>query len=152
MMRTLQTSLFGEITYSTEEIYVFEEGIPGFSNLKEFIFLKVEDSPFTVMHAVAEDTYFFLIDPFERYGKYEFSLNQSVREKLGAEKREDILCYAIVVLREPLMDSTANLSAPIIINRETRRGLQFILEQSPYSVRTPLFRVEKTAEQEAEKR
>ncbi|MED0670825.1 flagellar assembly protein FliW [Aneurinibacillus aneurinilyticus] len=152
MTRTLQTSLFGEITYNPQEIYIFEEGIPGFSNLKEFIFIKVEDSPFTVMHAVAEDMYFFLIDPFERYGKYEFSLSRSAREKLEVAEREDILCYAIVVLREPLTDSTANLSAPIIINRETRRGMQFMLEQSPYSIRTPLFAVEKTAEQKAERR
>jgi flagellar assembly factor FliW len=139
MAQMLRSSLFGDITYDLDELYIFEEGIPGFPHLREFLFIKLEDSPFTVMHSIKEDTYFFLIDPFERYANYEFPLDELAKKKLGIEEREDVFCYAIVVLREPLADSTANLSAPIVINTKTRKAMQLMLDQSPYSIRTLLF-------------
>jgi flagellar assembly factor FliW len=136
---TLHSSLFGEIDYKEDEVYHFEHGIPGFPHLHSFLFIKVEDSPFTVMHAVKEDRYFFLIDPFERYADYEFSIPDIVLRQLNVERREDIFCYAITVLREPLLDSTVNLAAPILINTVVRKGMQLMFDQTIYSIRTPLF-------------
>jgi flagellar assembly factor FliW len=135
----MKSSLFGEFEYTAEEVYQFEQGLPGFPEEHEFIFIKVEESPFTVLHSVKQDLYFFLIDPFTLFPDYEFTLPDSVIEKLDIRDRNHVLCYSIVVLREPFEDSTANLVAPVIINTENRKGVQLVLENSGYSVRQPLF-------------
>ncbi|GEN35041.1 flagellar assembly protein FliW [Aneurinibacillus danicus] len=139
MPLTLESSLLGTIAYEAGEVYTFADGIPGFPHLHEFIFRKIEDSPFTVMHAIQEDTCFFLIDPFTRYADYECKLPAFALEQLKIESQEDVLCYTIVVLREPLTDSTTNLSAPIVLNVRERLGMQLALENEAYSIRTKLF-------------
>lgn len=138
MPLTLQSSLFGNVVYKAGEIYIFKHGIPGFPSLHEFIFLKIEDSPFVVMHAIEQDIYFFLIDPFSIYSDYEFSLPDSVIEQLEIDTREDVVCYSIVALCDPIVDSTVNLAGPILLNQAKRLGMQMVVDNSPYSVKTPL--------------
>lgn len=135
----IQSSLFGEVEYNEKEVYHFEHGIPGFPEQRKFILVHVEDSPFLVLHSVAEDLYFFLIDPFSLFPGYEFKIPDAVIEQLAIEKTDDVLCYSIAVLREPLEDSTANMVAPVVLNKANRTGAQVVLENSAYSVRQPIF-------------
>jgi flagellar assembly factor FliW len=139
MSFTFTSSLFGEVEYSEQEVYQFAHGLPGFPDHRKFILLKVEDSPFTVMHSLEEDLYFFLIDPFSLFPDYEFTLPEYVIEQLAVEKREDVVCYSIAVLRDPLSDSTANLVAPGVLNVANRKGMQVVLENTRYSIRQPIF-------------
>ncbi|AMA71736.1 flagellar assembly protein FliW [Aneurinibacillus thermoaerophilus] len=139
MATKMISSLFGEFEYAAEEVYRFEHGLPGFPEEREFMFMKIEDSPFTVLHSIREDLYFFLIDPFPLFPDYEVTIPDPVLEELGIQDRNSVLCYCIVVLREPLADSTVNLLAPVIMNTVNRKGMQLVLENSSYSVRQPLF-------------
>lgn len=133
------SSLFGEIDYTSEEVYTFENGLPGFSDKREFLLVHVKESPFTVLHSIAEDLYFFLMDPFTIFPDYEFTLPEYVIQRLGIEQREQVVCYSIVVLREPLSDSTVNMVAPVVLNTTGRTGMQVVLESTSYSVRQPVF-------------
>jgi flagellar assembly factor FliW len=139
MALTLMTSLFGEVHYEPDEVYIFEQGLPGFPDKREFLFIKVADSPFIVMHSLADDLYFFLIDPFHVQADYEFAIPKYALEQLNIDNRDNVLCYSIVVLREPLSDSTANLAAPVILNTQQHKGMQLVLENTRYSVRHPIF-------------
>ncbi|WP_051330954.1 flagellar assembly protein FliW [Aneurinibacillus terranovensis] len=132
------SSLFGEVEYKEEEVYRFDNGIPGFEEEKSFLLLKVEESPFTILHSTSDDLYFFLVDPFALFSDYKFTIPDHVLETLEITEREQVICYAIAVLREPLSDSTVNLVAPVILNSANHRGLQLVLENTAYSVRHPL--------------
>lgn len=46
---------------------------------------------------------------------------------------------SIVSIQGDLAKATINLSAPIIINEMNNYGVQYILADSTYSVRQPLF-------------
>ncbi|WP_052947791.1 flagellar assembly protein FliW [Aneurinibacillus tyrosinisolvens] len=135
----MTSSLFGEVEYKENEVYRFEQGLPGFMDKRDFIFLTIEDSPFTVLHSIEEDLYFFLMDPFTLFSDYEFTIPDHVIEQLQIENRDAVICHSIAVLRDPLTDSTVNLAAPVIVNTTNRKGLQLVLENSKYSVRQPIF-------------
>ncbi|BAU26559.1 flagellar assembly factor FliW [Aneurinibacillus soli] len=142
MSFTITSSLFGEVDYTADEVYSFETGLPGFPEHKQFLLLKIEDSPFTVLHAIDEDLYFILLDPFSFFSDYEFALPEHVIHQLSIEQREHVACYSIVVLRDPLHDSTANMAAPVVLNTANRKGMQLVLEKTPYSVKQPVFAVD----------
>lgn len=139
MSSKIVSSLLGEVVYSEQDVYHFKQGLPGFSNLKKFILLTIEDSPFTVLHSVEEDKYFFLINPFSTFPNYEFTIPEYLMSELSIEEEEQVVCYSVIVLREPLHESTANMVAPIILNTHTRQGAQLVLENVSYSVRQPIF-------------
>ena len=139
MSYTVQSSLFGEVHYTAEEVYTFESGLPGFPDQKRFLLIQIEESPFTVLQAADKDLYFVMIDPFSFFADYEFTLPEYVIQQLKIEHREQVACYSIVVLRDQLRDSTANMAAPVVLNTANRKGLQVVLENTPYSVRQPVF-------------
>jgi flagellar assembly factor FliW len=149
MPSTLMTSLFGEIEYNKEEVYHFSQGIPGLPEQREFLLITIEDSLFTVMHSLTDDLYFFLIDPFDMFPDYEFTLPEYAIKQLEIERREDVMCYSIVVIREPFSASTTNLVAPVIFNTANRKAAQLVLENVPYSIRQPLFPEENAGEEAA---
>jgi flagellar assembly factor FliW len=139
MSKKVSSSLFGEIEYSQDEVYSFANGIPGFPGEKAFVFREIEESPFTAMHSTGKDLYFLLINPFLFFPDYEFTIPDYMLEQLSIERQEQVACYSVVVLREPLHESTVNLVAPIIVNKQNRRGAQLVLENTTYSVRQPIF-------------
>ncbi|NMF00560.1 flagellar assembly protein FliW [Aneurinibacillus aneurinilyticus] len=139
MILKMESDLFGTLEYEATEVYTFEQGIPGFPNEREFLLVQVQDSPFTVLHSLQGNLYFFLIDPFRFFADYEFALPDYVLDQLEIKNRENVLSYSIVVLRDPLHDSTVNLVAPIVLNTTNRKGMQLVLEKTNYSVRQPIF-------------
>ncbi|WCK54197.1 flagellar assembly protein FliW [Aneurinibacillus sp. Ricciae_BoGa-3] len=138
MSLKVMSSLFGEVEYMEDEVYHFENGIPGFEKEKSFLLLKVEGSAFTILHSTSADLYFFLMDPFTLFSDYKFTIPDYVLESLKITEREQVTCYVIAVLREPLSNSTVNLVAPVILNSVNHLGVQLVLENTSYSVRHPL--------------
>lgn len=110
---------FGEFEYEQKHIINFPEGIIGFENLKKFIVIDDEDSqPFRWLVSLEDSNYSFpLIDPDIVTPNYEIP-------KLIGNKS----VFVIATLREPLENSTINLRSPIIIDNETRVGIQIIHE------------------------
>jgi flagellar assembly factor FliW len=70
---------------------------------------------------------------------YGIDLPDSALEALEITEPEDVMVYALVTLRDPVQESTANLMAPIVINRKTMRGIQTFLSDEKLSLRERLF-------------
>lgn len=138
------TKYFGEIEIQKEEIVTFEQGIPGFLDEKMFVFLPLEETDFVIMQSVQTPTLGLVTaSPFNFFKDYEIKLNDSVIKQLGIEKESDVTLLVILNVKEPFGASTANLVAPIIINKEKRCGKQVILENTPYKTRHSLFEMKK---------
>ena len=56
----LKTRFFGEIEIDEKKVIDFEEGLPGFENLRKFLFMtdENEDAPFCWLQSI-EDIYCF---------------------------------------------------------------------------------------------
>jgi len=128
----LNTPYLGEIAYEKDEIIEFEQGLYGFEDQQKFILINLDDAdfPFNWLQSIEdEELSFVLTSPFLFIEDYAFELPDAVADALDIEEREDVLILSTVVLNETLDQSTMNLQAPIIINRNSKKGRQIILEE-----------------------
>lgn len=141
VLMKLASGIYNRITTNNEEIITFLDSIPGFNDIRRFIFLySKENWPFIIMQSVEnENLAFITINPWEVLDDYEFEISDLVKNKLEIESSEDILVLAICNLREKFKNMTANLVAPVVINFKKRLGKQVILDNTDYQIRHPVF-------------
>lgn len=136
----VQSRVFGELEVSEENIIFFEEGIPAFENLKKFVIIKEDESPFYWLQSIEDkDIAFVIINPFEIKPDYEFDLPDEVVSKLEIDSPQDVAVFSIVVIPEDVKQTRVNLKAPIIINVNKRKGMQYLLDDERYPLRYYLF-------------
>jgi len=139
MEKTIENSQFGEIKYSEDKVVLFEESILGFEDLKRYIILDVQEfEPFQWLISIDDPEISFpIISPL--VVKEDFAPNLSKKEIeyfIGEFKDEELLLYVIVTIKDNLQKVTANLKGPIIINQNSRKGIQIIVEEDYPSVYT----------------
>jgi len=145
----IMTRDFGKIEIAQSDIISFKAGIPGFENLEDFVLLPLADeSPFIIMQSVSDpDVAFVTVEPGNLIQDYEFEISDKAEKELKIESISNLLILNIITLKNQIKDSTANLSAPIVINLEEKLGKQIILDDQRYQVR---FKVFAAAEEVAE--
>ncbi|MCY8857883.1 flagellar assembly protein FliW [Bacillus atrophaeus] len=136
----IKTKYHGQTNVKEEQMIVFESGLPGFSEEKQFVILPLsEDSPFVVLQSVVtENLAFIVVSPFVFFKGYEFDLSESAAELLEIENIEDVEVMTIITMEEPFEKSTANLLAPIIVNRKNMLAKQVVLHNSSYTTKHPI--------------
>ena len=83
---------------------------------------------------------FVMTMPLIFFPDYEFTIDDDVEKALGLTSPEQVLIYTILTLSgRDIKDLTANLMAPIVINTETRKARQIVLDRSPYTTKHRLF-------------
>ncbi|NIK79341.1 flagellar assembly factor FliW [Paenibacillus castaneae] len=123
-------------------IYQFEQGIPGFEHVNQFILEEVgNDLPMKLMKAVGgQDISLLIASPFLFYPDYEWELSETIKQELNIENEEEVEIWSIITVPLELSKATINLLAPIILNSRTKVGKQHILHDNTYSSRAPLNR------------
>ncbi len=132
----VETRFHGPLTVKPEDIITMDYEILGFAQHRHFILVPHRsDSPFLYLQSTTESTLsFVVIDPLVVMPDYSLPLEEL--PDLGDPQLWAILCLCTVGQGGP---GTVNLRSPLIINRETRRGGQFVLSL-PYSHQHPLFK------------
>ncbi|SEU14170.1 flagellar assembly protein FliW [Paenibacillus sp. NFR01] len=134
----IETSAWGTLEISEDQVYNFPKGIPGFEEETEFALIHFEEGPFSYLCSLKNDALSFLIcDPFVFHPEYEFELPQSDIDELKIQ--DSVIVRSIVTLREPVDQSTLNLLAPVVLNPITKTGKQTVLHTSAYQARHPLW-------------
>jgi len=136
---TVTLSRFGECTYSEAEVIRFPWGLPGFATLHRFLVMSVDDEQSYIWLQSLDDLSIALpiCDPWSIFEDYEAPLPPYAKQSLEIETA-DSFCVMCVLVARPGAETTINLLAPIVINIKTRIGRQVTLENSGYSVRTPI--------------
>ena len=137
---TIETD-YGTVDYEEENLITFSDGLFGFPDLKRYLFLSLseEDDSMLVMLSVDEcKVGFVLINPFFLCPDYNPVLTQEELACLQAKESGELSYYASCVVRDNYLENTVNLKCPLVINPETRHGIQVILENSPYGCRHEL--------------
>lgn len=138
----LQTRNFGEIDFNEQAIITFENGIPGFNELKKYILIEdqEENSPFSYLQSVEDGNIsFILANPYTFKKDYRAEIKEEYVAALGGGSVEDFSIYVIVTLQESIETATLNLLAPIILQAHTKKAKQVILEHSGYTTRHKLL-------------
>src|SRR5436189_5088653 len=118
-------------------------GLIGLSHLRNFDVTPAKDAwPFVTLHALGDDELNFLaMEPQNIIPNYNLDLSDYDAEVLGLTDPKDALVYNIVTVHPTAKNYvTANLVAPLIINRRTFIGKQVILANSElFSAKHPLI-------------
>lgn len=136
----IETKYFSCVTYAVEDVISFEHGLFGFENENKFILIPFEndfDSLLCLQSTEDKNLAFILINPYNFLFDYRPNVPQSDISSIGAENLGEIELYTICVIRDNMMDSTANLRCPILINPTTKKAIQIILDDTNYQFKFP---------------
>jgi flagellar assembly factor FliW len=137
----LTTKYHNEVEVKESDVLQFEKGIPGFPDERKFVILPLnEDGSFSVLQSVeTAGLALVTVSPFDFFKEYDFRLEESVVEELGIKSEEDVVVYLILTVEDPFEKTTANLQAPIIINKTNNHAKQIILVEEGYKTKHNLF-------------
>lgn len=138
----LTQTRFGSIEFSPSDVITLEEGLVGFSDSTKFLMVPSKPgSPFSWLQSAQDPSLAFLIaDPAAFFEDYDPEISDFDANQLGLLNGGDFAIFvtSAIPVGEP-KKATANLAAPILINLDTKRGKQVVLDNEAYTMRHPIF-------------
>ena len=136
------SKVHGKIKYEEKDIIIFNKGLLGFSGLKKFFLVDLEEfKPFKLIHSLENDEIgMIVISPFDYFNDYEIKLDESTIRNLKLNDPKEALIITTVTLNSDVKKITTNLQGPIIINISSKLGEQIIIDNSKYKVKEPLVK------------
>lgn len=136
----INSNFFGEVEIMEQDILLFEHGLMGLEEYKEFVLLPLDvDLPLVLLQSTeCAEISFILAFPYAFKTDYYFDLSEEDKEQLQIEKEEDVVSYVIITFKEPFEKSTLNLLAPIVMNNNKKLGKQIVLHDKDYPLRYPI--------------
>ena len=129
-MPSISTKQFGIVQFEEEDIFDFPNGLPGFE--AEHRFLCIERPalrPVVFLQSIAKEELCFITLPARTL--------LGLASPEAASLDQSLACLAIVCLPSEGAP-TANLLGPVVLSRETRKGVQAVRDDCRYSAMTPV--------------
>ena len=139
------TKNFGEIEIADDKIIVFDKGIIGFPELREFALIYNEDrgsnggSIRWLQSMNRGDFAMPVMDPLVVDPSYNPQVDDELLKPLGEMNPDAMLVLVTVTVPKDIKDITVNLKAPIIINGCNRTAAQLIVDGDEYKVKFPIY-------------
>ena len=135
----VETSRFSTLDISEKEIVRFPEGLYGFEKETEFTLLPFNpniESPMEWMQSLKSAHLAFVItDPYLYLPDYKLKLSEEDNKRVELIEGDKYLTRAIVTIPENYSEMTANLIAPLVINKDKGVAKQFVLTNMDYDTR-----------------
>lgn len=137
----INTTRFGPIEISTEDILNFAEGLLGFNDLEKFVLLDdPNDEIFAWLQSCDEPSIAFpVLEPELFEDNFSLSLTKSDLQSLKADSEKNLRSFCIITVPEDPARMTANLKAPVVVNLENRHARQCVLQNNKLEIREPIF-------------
>jgi flagellar assembly factor FliW len=141
----LTTRIFGEVEIEDSKIINFPNGIIGFPDLTRFTLIHDEEeesgkNTIRWLQSIDEPGFAMpVIDPLVVCPDYSPSVDETKVADIGDIKDEDVLVLVTVTVPHDLTKMTVNLMGPFVINTESMKGVQTIVENSDYPVKFPIY-------------
>jgi len=138
-----KTRLFGEIEIEDEKIIQIDQGIIGFPELRHFtlIFDADREEKSVIMWMQSMDDGDIAIPaavPADLLPDYNPTVDNELLESLGTLTPENTYVLVTVTVPRNIEDISVNLKAQIVINTDTNKGCQLIVEDD-YAVRYKIY-------------
>lgn len=136
----VNTRHFGEIDLDENKIIYFENGILGFEDYKKYTLLYDEEGEerpdISWLQSLDEASLAIpVISPFLIKEEYNPQVEDELLKPLGEITDDNLVILVTITVPSDVEKMTANLKAPFIINSETRKGTQIIVDNADYEVR-----------------
>lgn len=137
----IETSRFGPVQLSTDDVLNFEEGLLGFSNLTKFVLLDDPcDEIFAWLQSCENSAVAFpVLEPQLFMPQYQVELTKGDLQNLQVSEAKACTYFTIITIPDDPTKMTANLKAPIAINVKARVARQCVLQDNNLAIREPIF-------------
>ena len=149
---TIETKLFGKISVDESKLISFPQGIIGFPELKDFLLIHDGDGNGNIkwMQSIQEPAFAMpVVDPLTIIPEYNPDIEDELLKPLGEITPDNMLVIVTITVPKDIEKMTVNLKAPMIINSETRKAAQLIIEDEKYQVKFPIYEILKAAKEKA---
>ena len=149
------TRLFGTIDIEDEKVITLESGMIGFPFLQKFTLIfdeEKEKEAASIMWLQSMDegeVAFPVMQPNEIKPDYNPTVNDEMLAPLGDLNEENTYVLVTVTAAAEAKEATVNLKAPIVINTDTKKGCQIIVEDD-YPVKFNLYQAVQERKKKAE--
>ncbi|MCB9084874.1 MAG: flagellar assembly protein FliW [Bdellovibrionaceae bacterium] len=137
----IQTSRFGVVEITEQDVIDFPEGLLGFNDCRKFVLLDdPNDEIFAWLQSCEEPGLAFpVLEPELFTTSYVISLSKFDLECIRKTTLEGTRSFSIITIPEDPTQMTANLKAPVVINVAERVGRQCVLQDNRLAIREPIF-------------
>lgn len=127
---SIKTDKFGEVEVDPSRMLHFKAPIIGFDrSIKYALLPHSEESPFTWLQSMDEPgVSFIIIQAFDFFPEYAPDIDDADLEDIDVRSSEDIIITLLVTIPEDYKQMTANLVAPVIINKANLQAKQVIIK------------------------
>ncbi|MCR5608974.1 MAG: flagellar assembly protein FliW [Lachnospiraceae bacterium] len=142
----IKTKCFGEIDIAEDMIIEFADGLMGFEDLKRYTILynneEGKKSSISWLQSVDEPALALpIINPFLVKEDYNPVVEDELLKPLGDINEENLAVFLVLTVPSDLTKMTANLKAPLLVNADTKKGQQVIVENQDYVVKYNVYDV-----------
>lgn len=139
----VNTKLFGNIVIDQSKVITFDSGIIGFCEDKKFLLIhdsEDDESIISWLQCVEEPELALpVIDPLSVKEDYNPIVEDELFKNIGEIVNNEMLVLTTLTVPSDITKITTNLKAPIIINTNTLKGCQIIVDNEEYMVRYPIY-------------
>lgn len=137
----IQTSRFGEVSISSDDILDFSEGLLGFGQLRRFVLLDdPNDEIFAWLQSCeSPEIAFPVLEPELFCLNYQIELSKTDLEAMKIKSVTEARLLTIITIPVDPTQMTANLKAPIVFNQSQRIARQCVLQDANLAIREPIF-------------
>lgn len=136
-MPKFRTVRFGELEYRNEDLIILPDGLVGMPDLRQWLILEMgEEIPMKWVQSLDRGDFGFPVtQPYLFHDEYEVKVPAAAKVVMGSDKEEDLATLIITTVHPGGTRMTGNLMAPLVINTETRKGVQLTLDNANFSMR-----------------
>ena len=151
----INTRVFGEIEIDDSKIIHFPSGIIGFPEMTDFALVfdeeKGKDTPIRWLQSLQEAGFAMpVMDPLLVAEDYNPEVEDNHLIPLGEMNAEDTLVLVTVTVPKDLTQMSVNLQAPIIINADSKKATQIIVNSEKYPIKYYIYDILQKMKKEGE--
>lgn len=139
----VKTKFFGEVDLPEEKILNFDRGLIGLTDYKQFTIVydcEKENSNICWLQSTQEPTLALpVIKPWVVKEDYNPIVEDELLGHIGELTEENLVILLTMTVPSDIKEMSVNLKAPIIINADTRKGAQIIVENQDYEVKYKVY-------------
>ena len=90
-----------------------------------------------------------VVDPLSIIADYNPDIEDELLKPLGDISQDNMLVLVTITVPKDITKMSVNLRGPIVINSDTRKAGQLIIEDDKYPVKFPIYEILKAAKEKA---
>ena len=151
----ITTRIFGEVEIDDSRVITFPKGIIGFPEMQKFAMMYDQEQGLGAIHwlqSLDEPAFAMpVMDPLYVKEDYNPQVDDDVLEDAKPIGPDSTLVLVTVTVPHDLEKMTVNLRGPFVINTDTRKAAQIIIDGDDYPVKFPIYEILKAQKDAAGK-